>query len=181
MPLQLVQDLEVDALERQNMATVGWPVAWSAVWVGALAGVAATVMFGLCGIAMGAHRLEAHPLAVRPLGWPGVVAAVGGAFLSFVIGGWIAGRLSGNHRSETSALHGAIAWLVAVPILIELPALGAAPFGQWWSGLAARPVLADTRSEVPPPMVRHAAAGTATALLLGLMGGVLGGWLAGAV
>ncbi len=34
-----------------------WPVDWSAVWAGALAAIAAALLLGLVGIAIGAHQL----------------------------------------------------------------------------------------------------------------------------
>ena len=41
-----------------------WPVDWSAVWVGALAAVSVALVFGLAGIALGAHKI-----GVRVTSW----------------------------------------------------------------------------------------------------------------
>jgi hypothetical protein len=81
-------------------------------------------------------------------------------------------------------LHGAIAWLVAVPILLLLSALGAsAYFGTWYGGLAGTPawvtpVAAATQDPAAAIAARNAAVAAVTALLLGLVGGVIGGWMA---
>ena len=75
-------------------------------------------------------------------------------------------------------LHGAIAWLIAVPIVFLLIALGARSFfGGWYGGLAGTPVWAAPGTPVAAKAAREAAGGAATALLLGLVGAVVGGWM----
>ncbi|MBI4497344.1 MAG: hypothetical protein HY689_05540 [Chloroflexi bacterium] len=162
-----------------------WPVNWSAVWVGALAALATALVFGLVGIALGAHQLGP---AQRITDWGGVglgvlAFSVFGAFLSFVVGGWIAGRIAGLHRSEPAMLHGAIVWLVTVPLLLALAAWGAGGyFGGWIGGLAGTPAWAVAPPATVDPnaavVARNSALGAVTALLLGLVGSVIGGWMA---
>jgi hypothetical protein len=160
-----------------------WPISWSAVWAGTLSAIALALIIGLVAIAVGAHR-------VGPFGtWSqvGVMAlafSVLGAFLAFAVGGWVAAKVAGARRSETAMLHGALAWLVAVPLLVLLAALGAAPyFGGWYGGLAGLPpaaaaqVVAAAQDPAMAIAARNAALAAATALLLGLMGGVVGGWM----
>jgi len=194
-----------------------WPVRWSAVWVGALAALAAVLLFGLVGIAVGAHVLgpENRVVDLKKVGLLTLAFSVFAAFLSFVIGGWVAGKVAGIRRSEPAMLHGAIVWLVAVPMLVVLTALGAGSyFGGWYAGLAGTPAwgaaaatpysqpealapgateaernqyqsdLADYRAKVKqwqedsPRVARNSALGALTALLLGLIGSVVGGWMA---
>jgi hypothetical protein len=132
-----------------------------------------------------------------------------------VIGGWVAARVAGIRHSEDAMFHGAIAFLIATPLLIALASLGAGSyFGGWHSGLAGRPSWAGVaaapyeKPESLPPMAteseiiehkkamaeyqtkarqwreetpratRNAAIGAATALLIGLIGSVIGGWMA---
>ena len=103
---------------------VHWPVRWSAVWVGALAAVAAVLLFGLIGIALGAHVLDPEHRVVdlKKIGLFTLAFSIFAAFLSFVIGGWVAGKIAGILRSEPAMLHGAIVWLVAIPVLLVLAA-----------------------------------------------------------
>jgi hypothetical protein len=121
---------------------VSWPVFWSAVWVGSLSALAVALIFGLVGIALGAHQLGPGQ---RILKWSefrlgALIFSVFGAFLAFVVGGWVAGRIAGFRRSEPAMLHGAIVWLITVPLLLVLAALGAANyFGAWYGGLAGTP------------------------------------------
>ena len=161
-----------------------WPLSWSAVWVGTLAAVALVLILGLVGIAIGAHRVG-HPLGTwHDMSLLALIWSVLAAFLSFVAGGWAAAKVGGLRRSETAMLHGAIAWLVAVPILLLLSALGAsAYFGTWYGGLAGTPawvtpVAAATQDPAAAIAARNAAVAAVTALLLGLVGSVIGGWMA---
>lgn len=158
-----------------------WPLSWSAVWVGTLAAIALALIFGLVGIAVGAHRVGQplgawHDMSFLALAW-----SVFGAFISFVVGGWAAAKVGGFRRSETAMLHGAIAWLIAVPILMAMASLGAAAYlGTWYSGLAGPPVWAAAAATQDPNAAlaaRNAALAAVTALLLGLVGGVVGGWM----
>jgi hypothetical protein len=158
-----------------------WPLSWSAVWVGTLAAIALALIFGLVGIAIGAHRVGQplgawHDMSFLALAW-----SVFGAFISFVVGGWAAAKVGGFRRSETAMLHGAIAWLIALPIVVAMASLGAAAYlGTWYSGLAGTPVWAAAAATQDPNAAlaaRNAALAAVTALLLGLVGGVVGGWM----
>jgi hypothetical protein len=164
-------------------AITAWPVAWSAIWVGALAALATALMLGLVGAAVGAHQLSQGQIpTVREVRFWSLVVTVAAAFFSFVAGGWVAGKVSGDRRSEITSLHGAIAWLVAVPLLLILVGGGfGAYFGDWFSGLGwiAHPGSLTSMSAVQyGRTVRAAALGGLTALALGLAGAILGGWMA---
>src|SRR5688572_21623190 len=81
---------------------VAWPVAWSAVWVGALASLTAVLVFGLIGVALGAHLVgpEHRVVDLSKIGFGAIACGVGSAFFAAVIGGWIAGKIAGIRRSE---------------------------------------------------------------------------------
>src|SRR5215217_5511689 len=164
-----------------GVTTKAWPVDWSAIWVGALAAVAAVLLFGLIGIALGAHQAGKKIVNMSDLGFAGLVFSVAGAFFSFVIGGWIAGTIAGTRRAETASLQGSIVWLVALPLLLILSGLGAGGFfGSWYAGLAGTPVWASsagvTADSNAAMIGRNSALGAITALLIGLMGSLIGGW-----
>jgi uncharacterized membrane protein YeaQ/YmgE (transglycosylase-associated protein family) len=80
-------------------------------------------------------------------------------------------------------LHGAIAWLLTIPMLLLLASLGAADyFGVWYHGLAGTPVWVSPAVVADPQaaavLARNAALAALTSLLLGLVGSVVGGWMA---
>lgn len=161
-----------------------WHVSWSAIYVGTLAAIAAGLIVGLIGISVGAHTLGP---ADRVVSWSRVglgtlILSIFGAFLSFAAGGWVAGTIAGLKRAETAMLYGAIVWMTAVPILLLLAALGAGNyFGGWIGNLAGTPTWVTPANQVDPnaaQVIRNSALGAVTALLLGLMGGVVGGWIA---
>ena len=156
-----------------------WPVHWTPIWVGALSAVTAALIGGLLGIAFRAFEIApAGRIGAEHPGVPELVASVCIGFFAFVIAGWVAARLAGLQRAEPAMLHGAISWLVAVPIVVVLMALGArSDFGSWYGGLVGAPPWVTSAAPVTAKAAREAAGGAATALLLGLVGAVLGGWM----
>jgi hypothetical protein len=161
-----------------------WPLSWSAVWAGTLSAIALALIIGLVAIAVGAHRVGGPFATWHQVGLMALAFSVFGSFLAFALGGWVAAKVAGACRSESAMLHGAISWLVAVPFLVVLASLGAAPyFGGWYGGLAGLPPAAGAQAFAAaqdPAMAlaaRNAALAAVTALLVGLMGGVVGGWM----
>jgi hypothetical protein len=157
-----------------------WPVAWSAIWVGALAAIAVGLLIGLLGLAVGAHEVS------RFVDWKNVrlitaIFEVGGAFFSFVVGGWAASRIVGFRQAEPAMLHGAIVWMLGLSLLLALGALGATShFGGWYAGLGGTPPWTVTvpSSQNAAAAVRNTAVASLIASLLGLVGAVIGGWMA---
>ena len=158
-----------------------WPV-WSAVWVGALSALAVGLVIGLIGYAIGAHQLTApRTTTFSNARLITTVFSVAGAFFAFVVGGWVTGRILGARRAEPAILHAVIAWLVTVPVMLLLGAAGAtAMWGCWYGGLVASPAWMATPPTTPEiaAAVRNGALASVAALLLGLVGSVIGGWMA---
>lgn len=157
-----------------------WPVSWSAVWVGALASLAAITIFGLYGAALGIGNISDikdfstwHEISLA-----NIVDVICGGFFAYVIGGWTAGKITGARIPEPSILHAAIAWLVTIPMLLAALALGAGKtFGGWYGGIIG--TVGSSTVALSPLAVRHGAIAAATSLLVGLIGSVIGGWIAG--
>jgi hypothetical protein len=159
---------------------IRWPVAWSAIWVGALTALAVGLIIGLLGFALGANEV-ARTVDWEKLRLISAIFAVGGAFFAFVAGGWTAVRIAGIRRSEPAMLHGAIVWLVTLPLLLALAAVGVGGhLGGWYGGLGSMTPLAP--GVLPDPdlaeVTRNNALATTVALLLGLVGSGIGGWMA---
>jgi hypothetical protein len=159
-----------------------WPI-WSAVWVGALAAIAVGLTIGLIGFAVGAHELTAPRFTT----WKNVrlitsIFNIAGAFFAFVVGGWVAARIAGLRRAEPAMLHGGVVWLVTIPMLLLFAALGATGhWGGWYAGLSGSPVWSTAVPPVDPEAARafrNTALVTVVVLLLGLVGSVIGGWIA---
>jgi len=188
-----------------------WPISWSGIWTGALAAIVAVLLFGLIGVAVGGHLVapQGRLIDLKKLAFSTLAYSVFASFLSFAIGGYVAGKIAGILRSEPAMLHGAIVWLTAVPLLVVLAGLGAGTsLGAWHAGLATansanasvfdRPDplapgaseeeqsqykkdMAEYRRQMKedaPRVAANTALCTVSALLLGLMGSVVGGWMA---
>ena len=193
-------------------------VNWTAIGVGSLAAFAMVLIFGLIGVYVGANFVgpESRVLDLKKLGIGSLIFSVAGAFFSFVVGGWVAGKIAGILHAEPGMLHGAIAFLVTVPVLVVAAGLGAASlFGGWYAGLGSVttgttagnthlvkpdvPVVGASSAEEiaaypekhaayvrdlrtwndeTPQAVRSSALAAITALMLGLIGSVIGGWMA---
>jgi len=165
----------------QQGEVIVWPVSWSAIWIGGLAALAAGLIFGLAGTALGAYS-ETRIVSWHKFQMWALVFSICGAFFAYAIGGWVAGKVLGARRAEYAVLHGVIAWLVTIPMLLVLASLGAASFyGVWYGGLAGTPAWAPPVVMVDPQaaiIARNGALGALTALLVGLAGSVIGGWMA---
>jgi hypothetical protein len=154
-----------------------WPVSWGAIWIGALAALSVGLIISLIGLALGAHEAS-RAVSGKHVRLITLIFDIGGAFFSFVIGGWVAARIAGIYRSEPAMIHGAVVWLLAVPMIAVLAWTGAiAIFGGWYGGLAHAPAAAAA-GPTAAEAVRNSAMAAAVALLLGLVGSVLGGWMA---
>lgn len=169
----------------ESTTVTAWNVNWSGVIAGALAALACALITGLAAIAVGAQIVGHgdHVVSWNKVHFGGIVCAVLGAFFSFVVGGWVAGKITGYIRPESTMLHAALAWLVAVPLILFFASIGAGGyFGGWYGGLTGSPFWVTTATALPPAdaavIVRNNALGALTSLLLGLIGSVLGGWLA---
>jgi len=173
--------------EREVAAPVdrwtAWPVYWGPVILGAMAAVVATVLFGLIGTAIGAHKAgtEGRITSWSGVGFAGLVFAVLSSFFAFVMGAWTAVRVAGIRRSEPAALHGAVVWVLAVFVLFIVAGMSGAIFNGWYTSLAPAPAVpAVPGSPVDPNVAitaRNGAVAAAAALLMGLMGSVLGAWM----
>lgn len=159
-----------------------WPISWSAVIVGALAAIVAIVLFGLIGTAIGAQKtgVEGRITTWSGVGFLGLVWAVVSSFFSFVIAGWIAAKIAGIRSAQEAMLHGALAWLLAIALMSGAAAFSGAIFNGWYTSLAPTPAVPAVPGQPADPNLaiaaRNGALAAAAAILMGLMGSVLGGW-----
>ena len=162
----------------------GWHLDWGAVWVGALAMLVAAVLFSFIATAVGAQKaVDARVLKFADIPIVTIVVSVFGAFLASAIGAWVAARMSGARLAEPAILHGVAAWLVVMAIVITLAALaGAHSFAGGYLGNLTPPgAPAPTGAPVDPNTaiaIRNAALGSILGILIGLMGSVVGAWIA---
>src|SRR2546427_8455310 len=164
-------------MEQYDSGWSPWPVVGSAVIVGALSAPAVGLVIGLIGFSVGAHEVS------KAATWKNVrlitlIFNIGGAFFAFVVGGWVAARIAGFRRAEPAVLHGAIAWLVTLPILMLLAATGTlASYGGWLGSLAgfhATPTAVSSATDMAAAM-RNTAPSDLARGVVGLVGRAVGG------
>ena len=162
-----------------------WTVSWSGIWIGAMTSVVTVALLGFIGTAIGAHA-AANAGRVTSFSGVGIGAlayAILASFFAFVIGGWISARIAGRRDAPTAALHGAVTWVVGTFLILCLAAFGAAFMSGWFAGLSPAPIGAPAVPGQPvdpniAAAARSSALTAATAMLIGLVGGVIGGWIA---
>jgi hypothetical protein len=91
-------------------------VSWGSVLAGAVATLAVSLI--LWALALGIVALATHPAAGSLRGsaialW---VCAMGTTLIGAIVGGWLAGYLTGSPHSGIGAVHGFLAWAVALII-----------------------------------------------------------------
>jgi hypothetical protein len=170
---------------RAEAAVAALTMTWSGIWVGALSSVVAVVLFGFIGTAIGAHKagLEGRVTEWSGVGFWALAFAIFASFWAFALGGYIAVRIAGVRIPETAALYGAITFVIATVVLLALASQAAQYLNGWYSGLAPAPAAqpAVAGQPVDPNIAkaaRNSAIAAATSMLVGLMGGVVGGWMA---
>ncbi len=172
-------------------------VRWGPIWAGLLAAFFTLLVLSLVGVAIGATTVNAGAAAQGNANsgagtfsaiWAGITA-----ILSFLIGGYIAGRTAAVHERGWAALNGALVFLLALPILLWLASQGLGALignasniasglginlgqlGNTASG-AARNVT-PAQAQQAADTARNTALGTLIGLLLGCAAGALGGTL----
>jgi hypothetical protein len=154
----------------------GWHVNWSAIWIGALTSIATALVLSLIATAAGAS-FEKSISSWKTVSFVAVTVAICTAYFSMAAGGWAAAKVTGVRHAEPAILHAVVAWLVAVPALLLLLAAGtASAFGGWYGGFITSPLAAPAVTS--PEIVRNTALASLTTLLVGLVGAVIGGWMA---
>ncbi len=174
-------------------------VRWGPIWAGLLAAFFALLVLSLVGVAIGATTVNAGAAAQGNANansgagafsaiWAGITA-----ILSFLIGGYVAGRTAAVHERGWAALNGALVFLLALPVLLWLASQGLGAIignasniagglginlgqlGNTAAG-AARNVT-PAQAQQAADTARNTALGTLIGLLLGCAAGALGGTL----
>lgn len=105
---------------------------WGAIFAGAFVALVVEATLTLLGYAVGAFQ---PVTAQAPLGAVSVgieIWLIVSTFISFFIGGWVAGRLSGYANTRIGAMHGIVSWCLAS--VFGLAMLGA-PLGNLINGM----------------------------------------------
>ena len=176
-------------------------VRWGPIWAGLLTALTSLLLLGLLGVAIGLTGLNAGTAAAQggPPPEAGRNSAIWGAIagiLSFLLGGYVAGRTAAVFHRGWGAFNGAMVFLLGVPIILWLASQGLGAIlgslGSFAGGLRVDPGQAQSAVEqatqaagtVQPTDVaqaaeraRNGAWGALLGSLLGLGASALGGFL----
>lgn len=177
---------------------------WGAIWAGLLGALATLFLLSLLGAAVGLTTLNAATAAAQggPPADAGRNSAIWAAFsaiCAFLVGGYLASRVSHIANRNWAALHGAMVFLLGLPILLWLAGQGLGAvlgtFSNIASGLSASSgqavnaaqgaaQQAGSTARANPTAVgdaagalRNAAAATLVGSLLGLAASTVGGMI----
>jgi hypothetical protein len=132
-----------------------WFIHWPAVVIGALVAVAAVLLLGLLGMAVGLTTANVdRAVDSNAIGLEALAISVIGVVLSFLLGGWGAGKVADLRYSDPALLHGAVVWLLALPILIVLAGIEASNYLAGWAGgigTSSRAMVGGSPFDRPEP------------------------------
>lgn len=152
--------------EEINIVNVG-PVrriSWGAVAAGTVTALAIQVLLAMLGTGIGASTVDALSAGDTPsaaaVGTGAAIWWVISSLLSLMLGGWVAGRLSGVQRTAEGGMHGMLTWAVAVLAMVYLVSSAAGSLVRGAAGVlgtaatvtatgaaAAAPKIADVAGE----------------------------------
>ena len=168
-------------------------VRWGPVWAGLLTSLFFLIALGLIGVAIGLTTINPAATARGGIGpnidtnaaiWAGIDVIV-----SFIIGGFVAGRTAALRARGWAALNGALVFLLALPFILYLASQGLGVLVGNTGGIASN--LGINLGNVTgslhslTPVQAHAAADTAKntawgaviGLGIGILSGAIGGTL----
>jgi hypothetical protein len=146
---------------------------WGPVLAGVFVSLGIIALLGVLGAALG-FQLAGPGVAPDMAATAGTAAAIWGAItliVGFFVGGWLAGRMSGNSNSEIGLLHGVAVWAVSVVGLLILGAIGAGGLMGMLNNLGM------PSGDIS--IAQGAAWSSFAAMLLGLAAAAAGGYLGG--
>jgi hypothetical protein len=167
-------------------------VRWGPIIAGFFTAMTMLLVLNLLGLAIGLTTLNTSAIASQPtppaeVGTMSMAWAAISAFLSFLVGGFVAGRAGAVFNRGIGALNGMLVFVVAVPVTLWLAGQGA---GAIVGGLAGFLGELNVAVRVPPPStidqtevirimqaIRNGAWGVLIALGFGLLAASIGGAL----
>lgn len=117
------------------------PLSWSAIVAGTVAALGTQLILTLIGAGIGAVAISPGSDNTRGFGAGALIWLILSGIISFGVGGYIAGYISGFTRTSGGAIHGMLAWALAAALGASVTMIaGAATAGPaaLGAGIAAR-------------------------------------------
>ena len=155
-------------------------VRWGPIWGGLLTTLTVFLLLSLLGLAIGLTNVPTGTVGSGAIsgdtGRNSALWLAASGIISFLIGGYLAGKTAAVFDRKWGALNGALIFFLAVPLIIWLASVGA---GANLGGLgnSIRHNLGLVQSATTTSDARNAAWGTLIALLVALLASAIGGYL----
>jgi hypothetical protein len=165
--------------EGADMALAPGRVRWGAVWAGLFTALTVFVLLSVLGLAIGLSNVNGGTIvstgtAPSNAGRNSAIWLVVTGFISFLIGGYVAGRTAMAYTRGLAALHGLMVFFLAVPLIVWLAAMAAS--GNLGNlGVTVRDNLRLLQTAPTGAAARDAAWWTLIGLVAALVAGTLGG------
>lgn len=156
-------------------------VRWGPVWAGFLTTLTVFLLLSLLGLAVGLTSVNvgavtASGTAPADTGRNSAIWLAISGIVSFLIGGYVAGRTAAVFDRAWGALNGAMIFFLAVPLIVWVATMGVTVnLGNL--GNTIRHNLGLVQSAASSDNARNAAWGTLIALLVALIASAIGGYL----
>ena len=149
-------------------------VAWGAVIAGSLMSLSLLVLFSAMAYTFGIPAYRGGEYGAGAAIW-----SVATSILAFFAGGCVATDMAPKYELRTGLAHGALAWVVALPLMFLIFGGAIGAFSLNVIHGFPNEVLRMTPPATPmtPSVDSSAAWGTLTALTLGLISAAIGGWV----
>ena len=184
-PASHYRDASGDSRSREGIAAVAavagaeGRVRWGAVWAGLFSALTVFVLLSLLGLAIGLTNVNGGTIvatgkAPGDAGRNSAIWLVATSFISFLIGGYAAGRAAMVFTRGLAALQGLMVFFLAVPLIVWLTAMGAG--GNLGNlGITIRDNLRLLQAASTGATARDAAWWILIGLVVALVAGTLGG------
>ena len=155
-------------------------VRWGPIWGGLLTTLTVFLLLSLLGLAIGLTSVPTGTAAAGAIsgdtGRHSALWLAASGIISFLIGGYLAGKTAAVFDRTWGALNGAMIFFLAVPLIVWMASVGA---GANLGGLgnSIRHNLGLVQSATTTSDARNAAWGTLIALVVALLASAIGGYL----
>ncbi len=175
---------EPDVRQTTQVITPRDRIRWGPIWGGLLIALTTFLLLSTLALAIGALVVEPRTTDPQAAGVTGGIVSTIIILLSFLVGGWIAGRAAAVPGHWNGLLNGVLVWALGMGLVLLLSVLGLGALFGALGGLldqirlasVPRPDMSASPGDIANA-IRNSALGAFLMLLLPALAAAGGGWL----